>query len=207
MSSRLVLVRHGQSRATVDGTVGGERGCRGLTATGHDQADALAARLARTHELAGADVLVSSTMPRAVETAAHLAPVLGLPVLQDRDLCELHPGEGDGLTWAEWERIYGSFDLGSEPDRPLSPGGESWAVFGVRARAALRTWAARGTTVVAVCHGGVIEQSLVLGFGLPGVTPPGHHLVTPPNTSLTEWRVTGGSWELVRYADAAHLSE
>ncbi|GAC1316526.1 MAG: hypothetical protein NVSMB12_13400 [Acidimicrobiales bacterium] len=31
MSSRLVLIRHGQSRATVDGSVGGERGCRGLT--------------------------------------------------------------------------------------------------------------------------------------------------------------------------------
>ena len=205
MSSRLVLVRHGQSRATVDSIVGGEKGCRGLTDTGHRQAAALAARLRHTGELAGADILVSSTLPRAVETAEHLAPVLRLPPLEDRALCELHPGEGDGLTWAEWDRAYGSFDLGAEPDRPLSPGGESWAEFGSRAREALRTWAARGALVVVVCHGGIIEQSMVLGFDLADLTPPGRHLATPPNTSITEWLVAGESWDLVRYADAAHL--
>lgn len=207
MSSRLVLIRHGQSRATVDGVVGGELGCRGLTDTGHRQSAALAARLRRTGELDGADVLVSSTLPRAVETAEHLAPILRLPVQEDRALCELHPGDGDGLTWAEWDRAYGSFDLGAEPDRPLSPGGESWAAFGARARAALQAWAERAAFAVVVCHGGIIEQSIVLGFDLPGLTPPGHHLATPPNTSLTEWQVDESGWRLVRYADAAHLSE
>ncbi|GAC1316522.1 MAG: histidine phosphatase family protein [Acidimicrobiales bacterium] len=205
MSSRLALIRHGQSRATVDGIVGGERGCRGLTDTGHRQAAALAARLRRTGELDGADVLVSSTLPRAIETAEHLAPILRRPLLEDRALCELHPGVGDGLTWAEWDRAYGSFDLGSEPDRPLSPGGESWAAFGARARAALQAWAERAAFAVLVCHGGIIEQSMVLGFDRADLTPPGGHLATPPNTSITEWRVTAGVWDLVRYADAAHL--
>ena len=204
--ARLVLVRHGQSRATVDSVAGGEKGCRGVTDLGHRQAEALAARLAADTELGYVRALVSSTLPRAVETAEHLAPVLGLPVDQDRDLCEMHPGEGDGLTWEQWEARYGSFDLGAEPERPLSPGGESWAEFGVRAQAALTSLAEAGGTVVVVCHGGIIEQSMVLGLGRPPNTPPGQNLATPPNTSLTEWHVSDEGWRLVRYADAAHLA-
>lgn len=204
--SRLVLVRHGQSRATVDSVAGGEKGCRGLTDIGHRQAQALAARFASDTELGPVRALLSSTLPRAVETAEHLAPVLGLPVDEERDLCEMHPGEGDGLTWKEWDARYGSFDVGAEPERPLSPGGESWASFGARAHRVLTAMAAAGGTVIAVCHGGIIEQSMILGLGRPPRTPPGHNLVTPPNTSLTEWLVDDGDWRLVRYADGAHLS-
>ena len=63
---------------------------------------------------------------------------------------------------------------------------------------------------MAACHGGIIEQSLVLGFGMPPRTAPGSLLVTPPNTSVTEWAVTtreGGElhWRLTRFADSAHL--
>jgi hypothetical protein len=63
---------------------------------------------------------------------------------------------------------------------------------------------------VVVCHGGIIEQSFVLGFGLAAQTAPGSHVVTPPNASVTEWWVEvreGGAlgWRLVRFADAAHL--
>ena len=206
MESRLVLVRHGQSRATVDSVAGGEKGCRGLTDLGHRQAQALAARIASDTELGPVRALLSSTLPRAVETAERLAPVLGLEVEEDRDLCEMHPGEGDGLTWAEWDARYGSFDVGAEPERPLSPGGESWARFGARARGALTELATAGGTVMVVCHGGIIEQSMILGLGRPARTPPGQNLVTPPNTSLTEWVVDDGDWQLVRYADAAHLS-
>jgi len=210
--TRLVLVRHGQSRATVDGVVGGPRGCNGLTDLGRAQARALAARWALTGELGPVDRVVSSVLPRAVETAHELAPVLGCAaVVQDPALNEMEPGEGDGLSWPDWDRRYGTFDLAAEPFRPLSPGGESWAAFGLRATTALAGLGRSedGTTVV-VCHGGIIEQSVVLGFGLAAQTPPGSMVASPPNTSVTEWWVEvrdDGSlrWRLARFADAAHL--
>lgn len=211
--TRLVLVRHGHSRAALDKVVGGVLGCRGLSDRGRAEAGELVRRLAATGELAGTTVLVSSTLRRAVETAEIIAPALGnLPVAQDPALRELDPGEGDGLTWAQWEERFGAFDPAAEPYRPLSPGGESWAAFGRRARRGLARLADDhpGTTVVACCHGGVIEQSLVVGLGRPALTPPGAGIRTAPNASLTEWRVEidderARRWCLVRFADAAHL--
>src|SRR2546423_1692878 len=51
--TRLVLIRHGESRSTVDRVVGGHRGCSGLTDRAVRQAKALRDRLAHTRELAG----------------------------------------------------------------------------------------------------------------------------------------------------------
>ena len=211
--ARIVLVRHGESRAMVEGFAGGQRGCLGLTELGRMQTRALADRWLATAELGTVDRLLSSTLRRAVETAEILAPALGgLAVVQDAALNELEPGEGDGLSWDEWERRYGHFDLAADPFRPLSPGGESWAAFGLRATAALAALgrAEAGSTVVVVCHGGIIEQSFVLGFGLAAQTALGSAVVTPPNTSVTEWSVEvhDGAlrWRLVRFADAGHLA-
>lgn len=214
MHARIVLVRHGQSRATVDGVVGGPRGCQGLTDLGRRQAEALGRRLVTTGELAPIGALLSSTLPRAVETATIVASFLRLEVGLEEGLCELDPGEGDGLTWDEWQRRYEGFDVAVEPFRPLSPGGESWASFGLRAGATLHRIAERfagSETVVAFCHGGIIEQSMLNGLDLPAQYPPAMRLETAPNTSITEWRVTvapaqAQHWQLVRFADAAHLA-
>jgi len=213
ITARVVLVRHGQSRATVDRVAGGERGCRGLSELGRRQARALGDRLSGSGELAATTALLASTLPRAVETAELIAPALGgLPVERERELCELEPGEGDGLTWDVWGKRYEGFDMAAEPFRPLSPGGESWAEFGLRAGRALSRVAGRfvGTTVVVACHGGIIEQSMLNGLHLPAQRPPGRRLETAPNTSLTEWLVDlvpgrAQHWRLVRFADAAHL--
>lgn len=205
--TRLVLIRHGQSRATVDGVVGGERGCAGLTDAGRQQAAALAARVGKTQELAGAVGLWASTLPRAIETALELAPVLGLDVVTDAGLCELDPGEGDGLSWADFQRRFGSFDMAAEPYRPLAPGGESWVAFGRRVRDTLAHLASGDGLTVAVCHGGVIEQAMLQSLGLPATTGPGVLMATPPNTSISEWTVSATSeWRLLRFADAAHLA-
>ena len=98
-ATRLVLVRHGESRATVDRTLGGHESCRGLTERGRRQAQALADRLERTGELSDTSVLLTSVLPRAIETAEIVAPALGsLEIERDCDFCEFHVGEADGLT-------------------------------------------------------------------------------------------------------------
>jgi broad specificity phosphatase PhoE len=202
----LVLVRHGESRATVDQVVGGHAGCTGLSDLGRRQAEALRDRLAATRELGEVAALYASVMPRAVETAEIIAPALGgLDVVQDCGVCELHPGEADGLTWDEFTERYGSFD-GHVFFRPLAPGSESWSEFMTRVGTTLITLAERhaGETVVVACHGGVIEAAFVALGHMPLHKP---FDTFPLNTSLTEWRGEGeGRWHLTRFNDTAHLA-
>ena len=70
--TRLVLVRHGESMASVNRSIGGPRTCAGLSDLGRRQCERLAARLAETGELADV-VLYASHYPRAIETAELLA--------------------------------------------------------------------------------------------------------------------------------------
>jgi probable phosphoglycerate mutase len=211
--TRLVLIRHGESRASVDQVVGGHRGCRGLSELGVDQVRALADRLASTGELGTVDLLVASILPRAVATASLLAPALGLAaddVGQDCDLCELHPGECDGMSWEEFGQSYGDPGMDANPFARLSPGGESVAEFQVRAGRALVRLVTEhpGQTVVAACHGGIVGSSMVTFLGLPAFGRFVH--LTIDNTSITEWLVPAAGASrmprLVRFNDAAHLA-
>jgi probable phosphoglycerate mutase len=213
--TRLVLIRHGEAQSWVDGVVGGERGCTGLSDLGRRQAAALRDRLARTRELGEVEALYASTLPRAVETAEAIAPALDDPPIKlERDLREFDPGpEGDGKRWEDYDRDYPPEVWDSY--RPRSPGAESWAGFGLRVGTALRDVAARHTgTVVIACHGGVIEQSVVTLFGLPANGDLSSFHIA--NTSITEWvRLgpdadtwrPGGEWRLARLNDAAHLAD
>jgi probable phosphoglycerate mutase len=203
---RLVLVRHGDAVAGLTGIIGGERGCAGLTPLGRRQAEALRDRLAAGR--VRGDVLLASTLPRAIETAQIIAPGLAIDTFdQARDLCEVHTGEADGLEWAEYGVRYGSFDMEAEPDRVFAPEGESWNSFHQRVGQLLERVAAEyeGQTVVAVCHAGVIMASMRLLLGMP-LTRATTQL-RPSNTGLTEWEHDEaiGRWTLHCFNDADHL--
>jgi probable phosphoglycerate mutase len=204
--SRLVIIRHGEAVSNADDIVAGHLSCKGLTDHGRRQVEALAVRLGRTNELAGAAALYSSILPRAIETAEILAPALGgLEVQQTCSLCERHVGEADGMTWRDYEARYGRLKPGDDPDREMAPGGESWRGFLDRAEAALYGVMAShpGELAVVAAHGGIIGTSMVRFLGLPdhGAALRGH----PDNSSITEWAWTGRRWWLVRYNDAGHL--
>jgi probable phosphoglycerate mutase len=205
--TRVVLIRHGEATCNITGVVGGHAGCTGLSPLGRTQAHALRTRLLETGELAGAGALYASVLARALETAAIVSPAIGsgAAAVADCDLCELHPGEADGLTWDEFRLRYGEPDFDVDPGTVVAPGGESWTSFVARASGAVRRAAEahQGELVVVVCHAGVIESTL-LAF-LP-VAPERTRLGLPTeHTSLTEWELGEGAWRLVRYNDAAHL--
>ena len=122
---RLILVRHGAAHAGFHGVIGGPNGCTGLTDRGREQAAALRDHLAASGRVR-ADVLLASIIPRAIETAAIIAPGLGIGTFaRECDLCEVHTGVADGLEWAEWGVRYGSFAMEAEPDRLFAPEGET----------------------------------------------------------------------------------
>lgn len=203
---RLVLVRHGDAHAGLTGTIAGPSGCRGLTDHGRRQA----AQLRDVWAGAGmdADVLLASVLPRAVETAAIIAPALGFDeVPQDCDLCEVHVGEADASDWADYPGTYGTFDMPAEPDRRFAPGGDSWRSFHERVATTMQRLAEAhaGEVVVAVCHAGWIAASLRVHLSSPPWTPSVR--LQPSNTGWTEWEHDPlvDQWRLRVFDDTRHL--
>ncbi|MFF4773339.1 phosphoglycerate mutase family protein [Microtetraspora fusca] len=86
MRTRLFFVRHGDSVHQKEGAIGGPGGCRGLTDIGREQAALLGRQI--TADI-GSDktIIYSSPLPRAVETAAAISTISGLPSSQDCGLC------------------------------------------------------------------------------------------------------------------------
>jgi probable phosphoglycerate mutase len=207
-ATRVVLVRHGEARCNVEGVVGGPRGCRGLTTLGRRQVEELAERLAGSGELADVDALYSSVLPRAIETAEILATALGhrgpLVPVTDCGLCELHPGEADGLTWEEYGERFPEPDWDVDPSRPLAPGGESWTAFVERASSAVARLADShpGRTVVVACHAGVIESTMVRFLPVDR----SRLGLRTAHASLTAWERDGDRWLLERYNDVSRRS-
>jgi len=214
--TRIVMVRHGESRAQELRIVGGHKGCEGLSDRGRAQVEALRDRWAARTEVDGQVALYASLMPRAIETAEILAPVLGDPDIErDCDLCEHHPGEGDGLPWATFDERYPHPVDGWSPDFRRDPGGETWNEMAARVRGAFDRLVERhpGETVVVACHGGVIVQTMIRWFNLDPAFDGERAWFSPENSSITEWRRADnpygnrvGGWELVRFNDHAHLS-
>ncbi|WP_419918287.1 histidine phosphatase family protein [Candidatus Poriferisocius sp.] len=204
--TRLLLIRHGESQVTVKQIIGGDLSCTGLSHLGRRQAQALSERWARGYE-PNVDALWASTLPRAVETAELLSPALGGLLVQTHvDLVERRPGEADGVGYEEFGSLFewtGDF----HPHIPLAPGGESLATFSYRTGRALYELIEGnpGTTMMVVCHGGVIDVAMRLFMGL-GMSR--QFVLWTLNTSITEFVATDdpGVWQLARYNDAAHLA-
>ena len=209
-TTRLVLIRHGESASNAGGWLSGQETCGGLTELGVAQAEALRDRLA-DDPLLRPDRIVVSTMRRAVHTAEIAAAPTGLPVEQFADLMERTSGEAEGLTIAEYTERYGKPPW-VDWANPLSPGGESGADFAARVHDAIGRVAdeGRGRTTWVVCHGGVIMATAIGRW--PGAATNGMTnlstipLASPMNSSINEWSVEShGAWRMVRFNDHTHL--
>lgn len=182
----------------------------GLSDLGREQAVRLRDRLAATGEI-DADVLIASTLPRAKETAAIIAPALGLNVVFDDDLQEMRCGEGEGLTYTEFVHRFGEHK-GRSASEAADPGGECWSDFVARVAGAVERISVQcaGRSVVVVCHGGVIEAVMAYLVSGPFGDLPRVRLETD-NTSITEWtrhdEEREATWRLWRYNDAVHVRD
>ena len=146
-TSRILLVRHGQSTWNADGRWQGQADPP-LSDLGIAQAEAAA----RTVD--GVDVVWASDLERAHHTATILAAPRRLQVVADARLREREAGEWTGLTRAEIEER----DPGALAARRRPPGFETDEMLVPRALAALHELAAalRDGTAIVVTHGGVI---------------------------------------------------
>jgi probable phosphoglycerate mutase len=181
----------------------------GLTPDGIKQAERLRDRLSATREIE-ADALLSSSFLRARQTAEIIAPAFGLAVKLDADLQEIRPGDPGELYWDEYIDKHGFPDPVREPFRAIAPGAENWGQFVLRVAMTLHRIAHEyeGKNVVLVCHGGVVDASIIGLFGLGTFFRPSFGLGTY-NTSITHWEhseVDGAPrWTLIKFNDALHL--
>jgi 2,3-bisphosphoglycerate-dependent phosphoglycerate mutase len=210
-ATRIVLIRHGEAECNLNRIIGGPKGCTGLTDLGRHQVAALADRLYESGELRQATALYSSVLPRATETAERLRPVVGPgptalgPVRERCDLCELHPGEADGLEWSEMVERFDVPDWDSDPTVPIAPGGESWSGFVTRASDAVRDVVREhpGELVVAAVHAGVIEATMIAFLGVaPEVYRRGWVRIVHASMTEWEWVPSEERFVLLRFNDS-----
>lgn len=146
-----LLLRHGQTPLSVERRFAG-RGDIPLTDLGLRQATAAAAAIAERGRI---DVVLSSPLRRAWQTALAVAERTGAPLTTDDDLAETDFGSWEGMTFAEvmarWPDEMAAWMAAADA---APPGGESFASVAERVGAALdRLLAAhQGKTVVVVSH-------------------------------------------------------
>ena len=201
MTSRIILVRHGESEGNAAGVLQG-RMDYALSELGRRQAALTAQRLADS----GAYQVLSSPLTRASTTAALIAERLELQLRLEPDLAEYDIGHASGLTPAELrERFPEVMKARGAGERLRFPGEEGRDVFHVRIQEALaRMTEVQGTTI-AVAHGGVISAICHMVVGLDVHRPGAFHV---GNCSLTELRPDRtGSLVIHRHNDTCHLED
>ncbi len=201
----LLLVRHGQSEAYVDGSpfalVDGQ-GDPPLSGLGREQARRVCARLAG----AGIDAIYVTPLRRTAQTAAPLAQRLGLEPQVEAGLREVYLGAWEG----------GEFRKRVAEDHPISqrmfaeqrwdviPGAESSEVLAGRVRDAIVRLAAAhpGERVAAFTHGGVIGQALALAAESRPFA-----FIGAENASISRVVITSDLWIVRGFNDTAHLAD
>jgi broad specificity phosphatase PhoE len=165
MPGQLLLVRHAQSEWNALGRWQGHADPP-LSDEGRRQVAAGAAQISAARWYAGFDMVVSSDLSRARETAQLLAEALDLAVspLADVGLREYDAGEWSGLTLAEIEERWpGEVERFTRGLVSSPPGGEDRRSFDARVADAARRLAAAAAragarSILLVAHGGVVNS-------------------------------------------------
>lgn len=145
----IVIFRHGQTDWNLAGRLQGSTDTE-LNTTGMAQAQALAERLLGFHF----DVIVSSDLKRAFNTAQTVVSGRGIEVQIDRRLRELGLGQAEGKTYEEIESLYGS--MTNIPER------ESAESLVARVNQVIEElWEKQHSRVAISSHGGVVWNWLV----------------------------------------------
>ncbi len=199
--TELILIRHGETDWNAERRIQGHLDVP-LNQAGFAQAEAVSKR----YDKEKIDVLLSSDLRRAMQTALPIAKACALPLLTDARLRERHLGVLQGLRYVDAQRdmpqlldVFQSRKVNAPID-----GGESLYEFAQRVIDVLteisRTYA--GKRIVAVTHGGVVDIAWRHANGTPLEVPRSFSI---RNTSVSTFRVVSSEFILVDQSDLGHL--
>ena len=196
------LVRHAESLWNVESRYQGQADS-GLTEEGRRQADLFGAAFAVS--VPAPDVVVSSDLPRVVDTAKRYAELVGVDIRLDPALREMSVGDWSGLTFEEAAVAHPSIvaRVAAGEDLARGVGGETFADTRERVVTALAEVTAglpdtgANHVVVVFTSGNPIRLATAHVLGMPS---PGHApLAAPDNCSVTSYRMRDGHREVLRY--------
>jgi broad specificity phosphatase PhoE len=207
MTTRILLVRHGQSEGNAEGRFGGHSATP-LSAKGRVQAEATARALATEKVTA----IYASDLRRAVETAEPLARALNLEINRTEDFRERSVGLMEGLTFQEAAEqcpedyaalLRRDFDL-------VLTGGESYRQMLDRSARALDAAieANRGGTVAVFSHTGticILALHLLGALDAPALRPV---WITTANCGIARFELReDGFVRVLNVNDTRHLQQ
>ena len=185
----IYLVRHGETDWNREKRIQGSTDIP-LNETGREQAAATGALLATRQW----DVIVSSPLVRARETAEIIADVAGRPLPHTLEaLVERRYGEAEGLTYSQVEERF--------PNDAEVPGRESRDTVAQRVIPALISMAEqhRERSIVVVSHGGVIRALLL--HATTGQQGDASWIDPIRNGSVHSFAHTDGTLDLIAFDD------
>jgi len=202
MSTRFILVRHGQTEWNLVERYRG-RADIALNDTGREQARRIAQRLVGEPIVA----VYAGPLRRTLATAEPIAAAKGLSVQLLTGLIDIDFGVWQGLTPDEVAVRYpGDYDLWlNQPDQVHFPGGESLRQVRDRAMSAVRALAEKyaGETVVLVSH--KIVNKVILCAVL-GLSEGAIWRIEQDNAAINRFEFQDGAWLVQSLNDTCHLS-
>ena len=186
------LIRHGITEWNELGKVQGTSDIP-LNELGRKQATNIGARL---REEGKWDVIISSDLTRAIETAQIIGSKLNLPISHyDKRIREIHCGEIEGTTeevrLEKWGSNWRDKDLGMESFEEVGKRGVEFI------KDIVRTY--NGKRILVVSHGAII------GLTLQQLIPNSFQTTHIDNTSFTMLENINGNWDCSLYNCSKHL--
>ncbi|AZN41034.1 histidine phosphatase family protein [Paenibacillus albus] len=186
----IAFVRHGITDWNYERRAQGQSDIP-LNGEGRQQAITLAVRM-QTEKW---DLIFSSDLSRAKETADIVADMLEMSVVTDQRLREMHKGETEGTTLEErvsrWGSQWESQSLGIESDELVMNRGTSFVTDIAKAY--------HGQRIIIVSHGALI------GLTIKQLIPQLNIDVHFNNTSVTTLNFNGTEWDCELFNCAKHL--
>lgn len=206
-ATRILAIRHGETAWNVGGRIQGHLDIP-LNDTGRAQARRLARALAGRDAI---DLIVSSDLARAFETARTVADATGAPLVANAALRERCFGDFQGQTFAEiadaWPDDADRWRRREPAWSPPGGQGESLLSFRERVTQAVQALAAENTGkhIALFTHGGVLDVLYRAATGL-GLQDARTWQIGNTAVNRLLWTPDAGL-SLVGWADTTHLED
>lgn len=189
---RLILARHGQTDANVNHQLQGQSNGQ-LNEIGRLEVERLGEALKNMH----LDVIISSDMVRAQDTATAIARHHSLPVISTPLAREWNCGEWDGRPAEEFIEIVKNLTIPISQMRP--PGGETLTEVQDRAREFVKEVKEKypGKTVVLCSHGDFLR--MVISILENKSIEEADSTYRMDNASYSVFELRDGTWKMVSF--------